>query len=81
MQSRRRVSPCAPAPEAVPSLIMKLVRCCCSVLFLGDALCHGTLAWAAEHERRVVIQNVRPREYAASSATPRPPHAAATASL
>jgi hypothetical protein len=46
------------------------------VLFLGDALCHGTLAWAADHERRVVIQNVRPREFAASGATPRPPHAA-----
>jgi len=48
------------------------------VLFLGDALCHGTLAWAAEHERRVVIQNVRPQEFAASGATPRPPHATAS---
>ena len=75
------------SPEAVPSLTwtaprlvsdLKLVHCCCSVLFLGDALCHGTLAWAAEHERRVVIQNVRPREFAASGATPRPPHATAS---
>jgi hypothetical protein len=32
------------------------------ILFLGDGVCHGTKAWAAEQERRVVIFNYAPQE-------------------